>query len=187
MYKAFGPDAFVLGQAMLAFFEASNYVHVAPIVQSQGISQAEPEVWYPQQLWLDVCNAIVSSCDEPALELVTIGMTLVETAVLPPTYWQMPFMHMLSMFGEVYSVVNNRGNDIGSISIEARGFYHVVMHDATPYPDDFVLGAYFATARRYFQDRADFMVYYDPDTLCRDQGGSETLIHIAWSELYGII
>jgi hypothetical protein len=50
------------------------------------------------------------------------------------------------------------------------------------YPDDMSYGILYGYARRFLPPGTKFKVYYDPDVLPRDQGGSEnyTIIHISW-------
>lgn len=179
-YQTFGPDAFVLGQVMLTLFEISEFPAIEHFLTSRGLSKIEPEAWYPQQIWLDIFNDIVDALPDASITLLNIGIRLMDNVEAPPMFWEMPFLNVLQTFGDIYALVNNRGKDIGSIQVEILDVNHVVMHDATPYPDEFVIGAYFATARLFLSNYEHFSVYFDPLVKPRSEGGSETVVHIVW-------
>lgn len=176
-YQTFGPDAEVYGQAMLAFVESIRFENFKPILAKHGLSEIDPQKWYPQQLWLDVFNDIESDNDSMS-NMVSIGMKIAETA--PPELDSVPFVDLMKGFGENSYAAFNRGEDIGYIDTEVVGDKHLVMVDATPYPDEFVYGAYYAMARRFLPNGSDFTVAYDEDEPRRSTGGDVTKVHIQW-------
>jgi hypothetical protein len=178
-YQTFGPDAEVLGQAMVAFVASINFNNFQHILQQHGLSDIDSSKWYPQQVWLDVFNDMVAERNA-SNNFVSIGMKVVETMVTPPGVEAIPFLEMMKGFGENSYRANNRGADIGYITTEVVSDNHVIMHDATPYPDDFVYGAYYAMARRFLPKGTTFIVKFDEDIPRRNYGGSETLVHITW-------
>jgi hypothetical protein len=180
-YQTLGPDAYVLGQPMLGFVESINFKNFEKVLKRHHLTQIQPDQWYPQQIWLDVFNDIAAtSRGSASSDFVSIGMKLIEVMAIPPDFEAVPFLDKLRMFGQVYSQVNNRGHDIGYITTEVLHPTHVAMHDASPYPDDFVYGAYFSYARRFLPKGTDYSVYFDASTPRRDEGGSETIVHIEW-------
>lgn len=171
-YQTFGPDAEVYGPAMLAFAQSINFMNFSAVLRAHGLSEIR-DAWYPQQMWLDVFNSINSGDD-----LVSIGMKIIDTAVMPPHLLEMPFEDFMQHFDDNYRA-NNRGADIGGIECVIAGHNHIIMVDKTPYPDEFVYGAYYALARRFLKGR-HFTVAYDPNMPRRGQGGDATSVHITW-------
>lgn len=178
-YKTFGPDAEVLGGAMMAFIESIHYTDFSTILERHNIEKIEPQRWYSQQLWLDVFTDIANQPGGSS-NLVSIGMKIVETAPMPPEAAELPFTDIAMGFNEGAYLTNNRGKDIGGIEAQVVAPGHVVMIDRTPYPDDFVYGAYYALAKRYLPSGSDFTVSYDEHVPRRDNGGTETRVHITW-------
>ncbi len=178
-YKTFGPDAEVFGAAMMAFVKSINYTNFSQILAHHGLETINPNSWYPQQVWLDVFSDIAN---RPGFstDLVSIGMKIVETAVMPPEVQSLPFMDVALSFNQGSYLANNRGKDVGGIEAQVIDPHHVVMIDRTPYPDDFVYGAYYALARRFLPNTT-FTVKYDEQIPRREQGGTETRVHIQWS------
>ena len=130
-------------------------------------------------MWMDVFNDIAVGKNVSS-NLVSVGMKVVDTMVTPPGFDQIPFLDMLRGFGKNSYEVNNRGKHIGYIKTEVLAENHVIMYDATPYPDDFVYGAYFAMARRFLPKGTVYTVKFDESTPRRGEGGRETLVHITW-------
>lgn len=178
-YKTFGDDAEVLGQAMLAFVQSVNFDEFQKILEQHNLNKIDPEKWYHQQIWLDVFNDIDQKKGASS-NLVSIGMKVIETMATPPEFDNMPFLDQLRAFGGAYQA-NNRGKGIGEIQTEVLSDTHVIMHDGTPYPDDFVYGAYYAMARRFLPEGTQFSVYFDETAPKRKDGAKESLVHIKWT------
>lgn len=178
-YKTFGPDAEVLGGGMLAFIESINYDNFSSILETHGVDNINPNEWYPQQVWLDVFSDIASQPGSSS-NLVSIGMKIADTAPIPPEALTLPFQEVMLGFNDGSYFANNRGKDIGRIDVEILDEKHICMIDKTPYPDDFVYGAYYATARRLLPRGTDFTVKYDETIPRRGNGGDATRVHIIW-------
>lgn len=176
-YNTFGPDAEVYGKGMLAFVESIRYDNLKPILEAHGLSEIDPERWYPQQVWLDVFNDIEVESDSMS-NLVSIGMKIADTA--PPELINIPFVDLMKGFGENSYKTHNRGADIGYLDTKVISDTHLEMHDGTPYPDEFVYGAYYGMARRFLPAGSNFTVKYDEDEPIRSKGGSVTIVHIIW-------
>lgn len=177
-YKVFGEDAEVYGKAMLAFTESINYQNLKPILEKHRLTEIDPERWYPQQVWLDVFNDVVETTNSIS-NLVSIGMKIAETAMLPSSS-EVSFIDLMLGFGEMSYKANNRGSDIGYIETRVVDDHHLIMIDATPYPDEFVYGAYYGVARRFLPEGTALTVRYDDESPRRSQGGETTIIHIEW-------
>lgn len=177
-YKAFGPDAEVYGHAMLAFTESINFQNLKPILEKHNLLSIEPDKWYPQQIWLDVFNDVVASQNSTS-NLVSVGMKIAETAVVPPDM-EISFVDLMLGFGANSYCANNRGKDIGFIETRIVDEKHLVMVDGTPYPDEFVYGAYYGMARRFLPAGTPVVVQYDETEPRRSEGGKTTIVHIEW-------
>jgi hypothetical protein len=178
-YTTFGPDAEVYGAAMLAFIQSINYGNFHAIMEDHGVKEVNPQKWYPQQLWLDIFTDI-GSRPGGSSDFVSIGMKIAETAVVPSEVEDIPFVDLMQAFDAASYRANNRGEDIGGIETEVVSDNHIIMIDRTPYPDDFVYGAYYGMAKRFLPKGTMFTVAYDEDTPRRDKGGDATLVHIKW-------
>lgn len=178
-YQTFGPDSEVYGAAMLAFVISINYTNFHTILEKYDVVHIEPEKWYPQQLWLDIFSDI-SSQPGASANLVSIGMKIVDTAPMPPEVQALPFKDIMLGFNQGSYLANNRGKDIGGIETQILSDQHILMIDKTPYPDDFVYGAYYAMARRFLPKGTKFTVKYEDDTPRREFGGEATRVHIMW-------
>lgn len=171
-YHVFGPDAYVYGPAMTAFYKSINFHNFEAVLKENGMSNIKDE-WYPQQIWLDIFNQIEASED-----LVSIGIKVIETMQIPDHMFAMPFHEFMQHFDGSYRATN-RGKDIGSIDCIVVDHNHIIMVDKTPYPDEFVYGGFFALARKFLAGSA-FTVIYDPQIPRRGEGGTETRVHITW-------
>lgn len=180
VYRAFGPDAEVYGAAMLAFVNSINYTNFHSIMEQHGVVHVDPERWYPQQVWLDIFSDIASQSGGSS-NLVSIGMKIVDTAPMPPEIKSLPFKEIMLGFEQGSYRMNNRGKDIGGIETVVISDTHLVMVDKTPYPDDFIYGAYYAMARRFLPRGTDFSVKYDESIPRREYGGEATRVHISWT------
>ena len=178
-FKTFGPDAQVWGRAMLGFITAINYRDFETILKHHKLTRIDPEAWYDQQIWLDVFNDI-ARLPSASSYFIKIGLKLIDNIVIPPEAQTLPFADLMRQAGEIYKM-NNRGKDIGSIETEVINDKHLAMHDRTPYPDDFVYGAFYMMALRFLPKHTPFVVKFDERGLRRDKGGAVTIVHIRWS------
>jgi len=177
-YKAFGPDAEVLGGAMLAFIKSINYENFSDILKQHGIDEIDPDKWYPQQMWLDIFSDI-STQNNATSNMVSIGMLITQTAPVPNSE-NLTFIELMENFDKAYTA-NNRGGDIGTIEARVVNEKHITMVDKTPYPDAFVYGAYYGMAKRFLPHGTQFVVEYDTKIPRRERGGEATIVHITWS------
>lgn len=178
-YKIFGPDAEVFGGAMLAFVQSINYQNFKTVLERHGVKDIDPNTWYPQQMWLDIFSDI-SRTPDASSNLVSIGIKIAETAPVPPQVQALPFQQIMLGFNDGSYLANNRGKDIGYIETQIIDDQHILMVDKTPYPADFVYGAYYGMARRFLPKGTDFTVKFDADVPTREKGGDATLVHIMW-------
>jgi hypothetical protein len=128
---------------------------------------------------LDVFSDIASQPGSSS-NLVSIGMKIADTAPVPPQIQELPFKEIMMGFNDGSYLANNRGSDIGGIEKQVVDDKHIIMIDKTPYPDDFVYGAYYAMARRFLPQRTQYTVKFDEHSPRRENGGDATRVHIMW-------
>lgn len=180
-YEAFGPDAEVLGQNVLAFVECTNSDNIRPFLERHGLDEIDPERWYPMQDFLDVLNDMENEVGgAAALDFVSIGLQLIETAVFPPEVDELSLEEIMLGWNESYQL-NNRGAHIGDFDTELVVDKHLKITTRIPYPDDYNYGVFYGAAKRWLPENTPFTVYYDEEAPRRDIDGSQsTIVHIEW-------
>lgn len=181
-YEPLGPGCEVRGASMLAFVKSAREENIQTILERHGLDNIDPDRWYPLETWLDVFNDIAEAGSmEAVFNLVGIGISTIDTAVLPPDFDILPFNEVIMRTDEVYSL-NTRGENRGEYSCELVGDRHIRMIITAPYPDDYHYGIIYGLARRFLPRGTGFTVYYDLYEPRREQGGEATIIHLEWEE-----
>ena len=180
-YYAFGPDAEVLGQAMLAFVNSTRSETIHPLLEYHQLLDIEPDAWYPQQVWLDVFSDLANS-GNAMFDLVSVGMQMIRAVDIPMEMRDLSFSQVVMY---VVDAVNafNRGDDAGVISCERVDPSHIRIIACMPYPDDFLYGTFYGVAQEFLPLSSNFSVHYDDKIPCRERGGEATVIHVIWDEL----
>lgn len=179
-YKAFDPETKVLGKVMMAFINCMNADDIKPILVEKGLSEIDPQGWYPQQLWLDVLNALGDKDGTAVMyDFVSIGMKVGELAPYPPGYEDASYIEAVSLHDKLYQN-SHQGGYPGKYEVEQLGERHVQVTTHLPYPDDMIYGSLYAEAQRFLPEGSHPIVQYDPDHVRRDQGGEKTVFQITW-------
>ncbi len=176
-FTAFDSQTEVIGQMMIAFLESGDKTIARKYLVKHGLSDIKPDQWYPLQTWLNVLRDMTRAGD--SLNLVDIGMQLVQTAVLPPGFTDLPLKDALMMMNEA-NKLNNRNGDIGEYTVEQIADYHIKVTTRLPYPDDWLYGMFYGGARRFLPLGTAITVTYDPVVPRRKDGGDVTIFHIRW-------
>ena len=179
-YQAFDSAAEAKGYAMLGFVQCIRGEEIKPYLKKHGLSNVDPEGWYPIQKWLDVLSDLAEERPGEAMfDFVAVGMKIMEVAQFPPQLDSMPFEQVFIALADDYRTAQHRGN-VGEIVNELVEEGHMKGTIRTPYPDDYWYGLFYGTARRFLPPGTHFIVKYDEDTPRRDEGGDVTIIHITW-------
>jgi len=179
-YQSFDPAAEVNGRSMLAFIECLRQEEILPFLEAHGLTDIDPEGWYPIQQWLDVLSDLAQERPGQAMfDFVAVGMKIPEVSKFPPEFEQMSFWKLMSVASGEYSTGQHRGN-AGEILFESLGPKHITYKVRTPYPDDFWYGICYGFCRRYLPPGTRFTVHYDEKAPRREQGGEYTVIHMTW-------
>lgn len=116
-----------------------------PILESYGLKTIDPEVWYPQQLTLDIQRAIKQSSGG-SQNLVAIGMKIIETAQFPPME---SLQQAVNAFAASYPMNfrNQADKDLIHAEIIEDGLIHVT--NSSPHSDDMIFGYVYALVKRF--------------------------------------
>lgn len=174
-YQLFHPDTEILGQVILDFGQAINSDQFTLYFDRHGLSDIQPDQWYPAQKWLDVLNDIAEASTS-MFDLVSIGIRQLELAVMPDEFLKMPLAQILAAMDEAYRM-NYRGTDIGGISTEVLSDQHIVMTVRSFEPDDLWFGNIHGMVRRFAPQTA-YSVTFDPSTPRNAPGKEVTIFHI---------
>lgn len=177
-YQVYSEDSQVIGHSILSMVECVRADIMKPLLEKCGLETIDPERWYPLQSWLNVFNELEAGGMTKIESFVSVGMTIVETAVLPPEFDRLSFDRIIEMIDYAYKM-NNRGTEIGEYKGETVSPRHVRVTITAPYPDDYNYGILYGFARRYL-GRGHFTVFYDDTLPRREEGGKNTVIHVVW-------
>ncbi len=176
--EALGTDAEVLGGAIHGFIHAINRERIERHLEKLGMTEIDPNKWYPKQMYVDLWNEILSSSDSAMFDLIDAGMTIARGA-WPPEADELPFEEIVRTWGDAFDAVN-RGADRGYVRAEQIADQHWILHLRTPDPDDINYGVVYGACKRFLPAGTLFTVWYDEKNRRRDEGGKETIIHLSW-------
>lgn len=153
---ASSPEVLILGQSMLPLANNLRAEEVREVMLHHGLTQIDPEAWYPQQLLLDIYNSIEREYGEFSEYLVAIGIKIIDTMELPIEV--NGFDESLAFLQAVYPYIHrNQPADEGWI-IERVNARQYRVQANMPYPDASTYGCLFAFARRFAPKGARFTV-----------------------------
>lgn len=173
-FVAFHPDNETLGQAFIATIELLSVDKFDPYLSQFGVEDIVPNAWYPQQLELDVLQAIYEAHGSSAM--ISIGKRIADVAKHPSPVKTIE--DALSLLGDGYKHTH-RGSIIGYTKHEWLGerSVRIIVHD--PYPNDLVLGILWRLVEKYRPDQSsDFVVEYDDPK--QDDESGEVYYHLSW-------
>lgn len=172
------PDLELNGQTTCALLENINRDVMRPFLAEHGLTEVDPDRWYSAQAVLNVMNDLATNGDSMS-DFVAIGIKAAEISPLTPEMEQMPFDAFMSIYAQVYPA-RHRNGDAGWLRVDRNGDGHLTITMNVIYPDDVMYGLFYGFARRLFPVDVPFTVYYDETVTHRDQGGTQTVIHVAW-------
>jgi hypothetical protein len=154
---------------------------------AEGLSQVDPEGWYPQQAWLRVFERITKELR--GSNLLAIGMRIPDNARFPRGVVE---IHGAMASIDVAYHMNHRKEGLvmldSATGAMAEGIGHygyepvpherrIVSRCENPYPCEFDRGILTAMARRY-ESIAD--VTHDDREPCRRRGAESCTYHVTW-------
>lgn len=171
-------NAMVLGQSLLSIVEAMGSFKDKglKILEESGISNPQPDKWYPLANNLEAFKRIESSIGPKTL--FQIGKKVPENSLWPPE-----IDNMDKAFGSIDIAyhMNHKGGDIGTYKVQKVGDKELKVITDNPYPCDFDLGLLEAIARKFKPDSSMYAsVKHENEHVCRkDSSGSCTYV-IKW-------
>lgn len=170
------PDVEVIGAAMLAIINNSESANIFPLLESHGLTEIDPEAWYPAQKWLTVMNEMARNPNMTS-NFVAIGMSVSERIILPPHLQEATLPDILDNWDTLYHM-QHHGDDIGYKIIErtSETSYRITVRDL--YPDDFIYGLAYGFCRRFLPAGTEFHVQYESPELRRDFGDAEETVYL---------
>jgi hypothetical protein len=178
-YKVFDPESKVIGQAMLGFKAAADQEAILPLLEKYGLTDIQPDQWYPMQKWLDVLSDISEQMDEYSsmLSFVNVGEKVAANVSMPDQLInEMGFIEFMYQFGSSAYFRYHQGN-VGTNQMEKMSDTHLKFILATPYPPDFWYGIFYGSAKRYINHKT-FVVQYEELAMRHFHEGQIVIIHL---------
>lgn len=180
-YEAFDEDVEVYGQTIihvvedaLGRFSNTYQSRAREALAENGIDDAEPDEWYPQQSWLDTFDSIGGQLEPHLLD--RLGEQIPEVADWPDGLSSIEAG--LESIDEAYQR-NHRGGEIGFYEFERIDSQTAAVTSETPYPCEFDRGLIRAVARRYAPVEA-FVFIEEEGSTCRQDGADACTYTVSW-------
>jgi hypothetical protein len=173
------PNVEVRGEVLLSLLQNIRAKDIEQYVKVYGLTDVQAGHWYRIQPFLDLLNDLAFK-ENQTPNFVSIGITIAETAYMPPEMSQMPFGELLLHWDDHYQG-NHRHGDIGYKSTEKIDdrHYQITLHGGL-YPDDFEYGVLYGFGKRFLPQGTYFIVLYDDTVQHLDEGGEKTVLDIQW-------
>ena len=170
------PNVEVIGQTTKSYLENIRGEYTRPIIEAHGLTDIDPNEWYPAKSMLDAMNELAQQPDFTS-SLVAIGLKIAENLFIPPQIAS--FDQILEGLDVAYHSAHRNG-DIGHVRGEKveDGYYRVYLEDI--YPDDMTYGIIYGLAKRLLPSGTQFSVKYDEGQPNRDRGGDKSIVHVRW-------
>jgi hypothetical protein len=180
-YLAFEPGAELSGKSAQALTSCIIHTEIEAILVRHNLNNIDVDAWYPVQAVLDVFSDLAATGSHVKYFL-GIGMAGADNLFnnLPPWMEGVDLLQILCGYEQFYKARHrsSSGGNTGYIKAEQVEENHIIARIRVPYPDDVYYGLIYGLARHFRPADKDFEVYYDVYQPRREQGGSETVIHI---------
>jgi hypothetical protein len=188
-FKAFQPGVEVYGAVVLAIVDGmGDFKNRAEAILAQhGIRRPQPELWYPQQAWLDSFKTISEKIGPRTL--FAIGKKILEAVEWPDWIDSLPTgMAAIDMNYHLRHRLNGKPmlNEQTGEMTEGIGHYEfqgltgersAVLVGNNPYPSEFDRGIITAMGRRF---KPNLEVRLDPAKPTRTTGADSCTYIIEW-------
>ncbi|MUV57769.1 hypothetical protein GJ632_11495 [Halogeometricum sp. CBA1124] len=180
-YEAFDSDVEVNGRTILnvaeealAQFSERYRDRAFDALANQGITDPDPNNWYPQQAWLNAFEAIGDDLEPHVLD--RLGEQIPAVANWPEDVQSVE--EGLRSIDDAYQR-NHRGSEIGSYRFEKTGEQEGDVVCNNPYPCEFDRGLVRAVAQRYAPVDSFVFLEEHGDT-CRRNGDDRCVYTVYW-------
>jgi hypothetical protein len=172
------PNIKLVGRTVQSLTHNMRADAMRDILAEHGLTEVDPDAWYPLQDVLNVLNDIATK-KSAMMDFVSIGISAVEFAELSPEMAAMDFATFLKTYAKVFEM-RHQGGTPGWIEVEEADEGHITITMNTAYPDDIYYGVWYGYARRFLGEGTPFKVRYDNATRRKGLGGEATIYHITW-------
>jgi hypothetical protein len=180
-YQVFEPGIEVSGVSAQALTSSIIHKEIEAILIRHNLNNIDVEAWYPLQDVLDVFNELAAMSNKSDY-FVGIGMAVAQNTYngLPDAMRKLSLIQFLNGYEQIYLTRQRccENGDKGYLKPEQVDEHHIVVRMRVPYPDDLFYGIMYGLARSFRPAGKGFTVKYDPDLPRREQGATETVIHI---------
>jgi len=180
-YEAFDHSVEVNGQTILTIvekamgrFSEAYQERALQALAAEGITDPDPEEWYPQQTWLNAFETIAEELQPHVLD--RLGEQLPTVATWPNDFDTVP--EGLQSIDDAYQQ-NHRGGDIGYYEFEQTEDRAGELTCYNPYPCPFDRGLIRGVARQYASVDAFVFIEETGDT-CRRDGEDTCTYTVYW-------
>ena len=170
------PNVEVSGRNVLAILENMQAEDIRPYAEKYGLTEIDPQQWYPAQDWLSLMNDLAQNTNFMQ-NIVAIGMAVAENVHLPPN--MDCFIKFLNMWDDIYHM-QHRGGEIGNHHVKKidDSYYEVSFTDI--YPDLLSYGIAHGFARRLLPKGTFVKIWYDENVRRQDENDELTVMYLQW-------
>jgi hypothetical protein len=126
------------------------------ILEKHGLTNIDPNRWYPMQAMLDVENDIYDSNDNIAKKLVSLGIQFAQEWVFAPDVETI--FDALHIQTQLINQMFRNVPDEHGITLRDVSEKHIRAFVNIPYADDSIYGAFWGTVNRFRPKESVFIV-----------------------------
>ncbi|MEL6269441.1 MAG: hypothetical protein AAFV33_08415 [Chloroflexota bacterium] len=171
------PNIEIIGATASAIFNHTLSHAVMDSLREHGVDQMQPDQYYPVDKFVKVFADWYQTGDNLMMNLVSVGMAVVDNAQLPADVDDWPLMQQLAL-PKIIQETSYRPHPPGAINMEVVGDDHIIFTEDTVWPDDVIYGLIYGVAQHFLAPDYHFYVEYDPDVVRMEDGGDKTVIHL---------
>ena len=91
-WHVFSADHEAPGKVWIDLANAVGNQEIMPYFEKHGMTNINPNAWYPMQKIIDVYNDMADSKTGSMFDFVSIGMKEAEQAIVPPQFESLPLL-----------------------------------------------------------------------------------------------
>jgi hypothetical protein len=155
--KPFDQHVEVLGAVIIAISQSINSEELVPILEKHGLTKIEPMKWYPANTWIQALEDVASHTNS-GMNLVAASIKVSEN--IPQATGDGTIKGAFVTANDTY-YMNHRNGYLGEIRVDSSKEREITVSAYSPYPDDYLYGAFYGHARRHAPAGADLRIYRD--------------------------
>ncbi|MEM6281293.1 MAG: hypothetical protein AAF787_03795 [Chloroflexota bacterium] len=167
----------IIGATASAIFNHTQSNEVMDSLREHGVDHLQPDAYYPVDRFIDVFADWYRTGDNLMMNLVSVGMAVIENAELPPDVEDWPLMQQLAL-PKILHEMSHRPAQPGQIDMEIVSDAHIIFTENTVWPDDVIYGLIYGVAQHFLARGYHFYAEYDETVPRMEDGGDQTVIHL---------